>query len=60
VKSEYSADPNRRTYFGYSASGTFGAYILLAQPDAFRNYIIGAPATLFDDDLIHEYEPIAE
>ena len=59
VESEYKADPSRRTYFGYSASGTFGSYILLTQPDTFRNYIIGSPATLFDGQFAHEYEPIS-
>lgn len=60
VESQYKADPARRTYFGYSASGTFGAYILLTQPNTFRNYIIGSPATLFGNHLTYEYEPIAE
>lgn len=60
VESNYKADPTRRSYFGYSVSGTFGSYILLTQPNTFKNYIIGSPTTLFDDHLIHEYEAIAE
>lgn len=60
VESNYKADPARRSYFGYSVSGTFGSYILLTQPDTFKNYIIGSPATLFGDHLIYEYEPIAK
>lgn len=60
VESEYKADSARRTYFGYSASGTFGAYILLTQPGTFQNYIIGSPATLFGDHLTYEYEPFAK
>ncbi|MEX0314935.1 MAG: serine hydrolase, partial [Allomuricauda sp.] len=36
-------DSNSRSYFGYSLSGAFGAYILLAQPDTFDNYILGSP-----------------
>ena len=34
----------RAYYFGYSLGGVFGAYTLLAQPDTFKNYILGSPA----------------
>ena len=44
VDNNYRTDPNSRTYFGYSLSGEFGAYILLTQPDTFDNYIIGSPS----------------
>ncbi len=44
VDNTYRTDPNSRTYFGYSMSGEFGAYILLTQPDTFNNYIIGSPS----------------
>lgn len=60
MESEYRTDTMRRTYFGYSASGTFGSYILLTQPQTFQNYIIGSPATLFSEQFAHEYEPIAK
>lgn len=60
VESEYKVDPTRRSYFGYSASGTFGSYILLTQPNTFKNYIIGSPATLFGEYFTHEYEPISK
>lgn len=60
VESKYRADPARRSFFGYSASGTFGGYILLTQPNTFKNYIIGSPATLFAGHFLHEYEPIAK
>ncbi|MEL6810715.1 MAG: serine hydrolase [Bacteroidota bacterium] len=43
VDSNYRTDPNSRSYFGYSLSGAFGAYILLTQPDTFNNYILGSP-----------------
>ncbi|MEO0574490.1 MAG: alpha/beta hydrolase-fold protein [Pseudomonadota bacterium] len=59
VESEYKADSSRRTLYGYSVSGTFASYVLLTQPDLFKNYIIGSPATLFGDHFAHEYEPIA-
>ncbi|MFD2562317.1 alpha/beta hydrolase-fold protein [Aquimarina rubra] len=43
VDNSYRTDPDSRTYFGYSLSGAFGAYILLTQPDTFNNYILGSP-----------------
>ncbi len=43
VDNNYRTDPNSRSYFGYSLSGAFGAYILLTQPDTFNNYILGSP-----------------
>jgi len=43
VDNNYRTDPDSRTYFGYSLSGAFGAYILLTQPDTFDNYILGSP-----------------
>ncbi len=43
VETNYHTDPNSRSYFGYSLSGAFGAYILLTQPDTFDNYILGSP-----------------
>jgi len=58
VESKYKADSSQRTLYGYSVSGTFGSYVLLTEPDLFKNYIIGSPATLFGDHFAHEYEPI--
>ena len=43
VDNNYRTDPDSRTYFGYSLSGAFGAYIVLTQPDSFDNYILGSP-----------------
>lgn len=59
IENNYQADPLNRTYFGYSVSATFGSYILLTKPNMFKNYILGSPETLFNDHLVHEYEPIA-
>ncbi len=44
VEGHYRTDPDQRSYFGYSAGGVFGAYVLLSQPDTFKNYILGSPA----------------
>lgn len=43
VDTNYHTDPNSRSYFGYSLSGAFGAYIVLTNPDTFDNYILGSP-----------------
>ena len=44
VENNYRADPDERTYFGYSMGGAFGAYVLLAEPDTFKNYVLGSPS----------------
>ena len=44
VDTKYRTIPNERSYFGYSLGGAFGAYTLFAQPDTFKNYILGSPA----------------
>lgn len=52
VEKNYRTDPSNRSYFGYSLSGLYGAYILVTQPDTFKNYILGSPAV----DLLTEYK----
>lgn len=44
VDAAYRTKPNERAYLGYSLGAAFGAYILLAEPDSFQHYILGAPA----------------
>ena len=56
VENNYRTDPNNRSYFGYSMSGLFGAYILLAQPDTFKNYILGSPALKGDIPFLSELD----
>ena len=51
VEKNYRTDPDNNTYFGYSLGGLFGAYILLAQPDNFKNYILGSPS--LEGDLLY-------
>ena len=54
IDNTYRTDINNRTYFGYSLSGEFGAYILLAQPDTFDNYIIGSPTVKGEIDNLSD------
>ncbi|MBB6523797.1 alpha/beta hydrolase [Pseudoteredinibacter isoporae] len=49
VERNYRTQTDNRSYFGYSMGGVFGAYVLLAQPDTFKNYILGSPA--LDGDI---------
>lgn len=44
MEGNYRTDTDNRTYFGYSLGGLFGAYVLLVQPDTFKNYILGSPS----------------
>lgn len=44
VEKNYRTNPHNRSYFGYSAGGEFGSYITVAQPDTFKNYILGSPS----------------
>ena len=44
IENNYRADPSERSYFGYSLGGEFGAYVLLKQPNTFKNYILGSPS----------------
>mgnify|MGYP000194575761 CR=1 FL=1 len=57
VESHFRVDPDNRTYFGYSLGGLFGAYILMAQPDAFKNYILGSPSLWRGVSYLSELKP---
>ncbi|SNY99937.1 alpha/beta hydrolase [Flagellimonas pacifica] len=56
VDKTYRTDPNNRTYFGYSLGGLFGAYILQARPDTFKNYILGSPALEGDIPMLSKLD----
>lgn len=44
IETNFRTQPKNRTYFGYSLGGEFGAYILLAHTNTFKNYILGSPS----------------
>lgn len=54
VEQNFRADPQQRTYFGYSLGGLFGAYVLAAQPELFKNFIIGSPSLQNDNAFLAE------
>lgn len=56
IEKNYRTDPDNRTYFGFSSGGRFGAYILMAQPDTFKNYILGSPSLWRDVPLLFSLE----
>jgi len=59
VEKNYRTDPENRTYFGYSLGGLLGTYILLEQPDTFKNYILGSPSLKRNIPYLPELEPNA-
>lgn len=59
IEKNYRTDPDNRTYFGFSAGGRFGAYILMAQPDTFKNYILGSPSLWRDIPVLFSLEDSA-
>ena len=44
IEKNYRTDPSNRSYLGFSAGGLFGTYALIAQPNTFKNYILGSPS----------------
>ncbi len=54
VEENYRTDPGNRSYFGYSLGGEFGAYVLLSQPNTFKNYILGSPSLKGDIPQLSE------
>ena len=52
IESRFRASPHHRAYFGYSLGGLFGAYTLIAQPDAFKYYILGSPSLSSKPELL--------
>ncbi len=57
VENNYRTDPANRTYFGYSLGGLFGAYVLAAQPNTFKNYILGSPSLKRDNPTLAALKP---
>lgn len=54
IENNYRTNPDNRTYFGYSLGGVFGAYVLMTQPNTFKNYILGSPALRGDIPYLSE------
>jgi len=52
IDKNYPTIPTDDGYFGNSAGGRFGMFVLLSQPESFSRYILGSPALKWDDGLI--------
>lgn len=44
VEKHYRTEPTNRSYFGFSLGGLFGTYVLMTQPETFKNYLLGSPS----------------
>ncbi|MEM7549455.1 MAG: alpha/beta hydrolase-fold protein [Bacteroidota bacterium] len=53
IESNYRADADQRTYYGYSYGAVVGAYFLTEHPNTFENYILGSPALGIDHQVIN-------
>ena len=58
IEDAYRADPRRRTLAGHSFGATFGAYVLLTEPDLFANYILVSPALWYAGRAIAGFESL--
>lgn len=56
IEASYRTDPARRTLAGHSFGATFGAYVLLTEPELFANYILVSPALWYADHALAGYE----
>jgi len=52
VETNYRADADQRTYYGYSFGAVVGAYFLTEHPNTFENYVLGSPALGIDHQVI--------
>jgi predicted alpha/beta superfamily hydrolase len=47
INANYATLSGEDTYCGYSAGASFGLYTLFSQPEVFKRYILGSPATSY-------------
>lgn len=56
ISSRYRTKPEDRTFWGYSAGGNLGLFLLFKHTDTFSRYVIGAPGLHWDDQVYFAYE----
>ena len=56
IEARYHADPSRRILSGQSLGGSFGAWVLLTEPELFSAYILTSPSLWYHDHMILELE----
>lgn len=61
VENHFRIDKTKRSYFGYSLGGLFGAYILVKAPKTFDNYILGSVSMrLLLDESAPTFHPLGD
>lgn len=56
IEAHYHADPSRRILSGQSLGGSFGAWVLLTEPELFSAYILSSPSLWYHDHMIFDLE----
>ena len=54
MQQHFRTEPKQRTFVGNSLGGLLGGYILLKNPELFRNYVLGSPSFWWDKQMIFE------
>lgn len=56
IETAFHADPARRILSGQSLGGSFGAWVLLTEPELFSGYILTSPSLWYDNHMIFDLE----
>ncbi|ALO45504.1 alpha/beta hydrolase [Pseudohongiella spirulinae] len=56
IERRYPVDPKNSTLQGVSLGGLFGVWVLLTEPGAFQNYILGSPAIWWRQEEFWQWE----
>jgi predicted alpha/beta superfamily hydrolase len=56
INKNYRTIPDSNAIGGHSFGGLLNAYILLKQPELFKNYAIGSPSLIWDNKFISKLE----
>ncbi|WP_444893253.1 alpha/beta hydrolase [Microbulbifer sp. TRSA001] len=56
IEGSFRGDPTRRILSGHSLGGSFGAWVLLTNPQLFSTYILTSPSLWFKDEMIFDLE----
>jgi len=56
INKNYRTIPDSSAIGGHSAGGLLSSYILFKQPELFKNYIIGSPMLIWDNEIILKLE----
>lgn len=57
IESMAAVDKNDQSLMGYSLGGLFALHVLLTNPEAYKNYVMGSPAIWWNDKQVLEDLP---